>query len=603
MLTRLRIRHLAIIDDLVLSPGPGLNLLTGETGAGKSIIVDALALVTGGRAGADTVRAGEKAATVEATFESVPEAVTEWAARVGAEVEDGTLILRREAGADGRTRAFAGTAAVPVSALREVGELLVDLHGQHQAVTLLKPATHLDALDRFAALTPRRESVAARCAALRGATAALEVLKEGLDSRAERLERLRFEERELAAVEPREGEAAELNAERGRLAHAGRIASLAAGLVDLLSESEGAALERIARARAAAEELAGLDPAASGLLERLDEARFAVEDAAVAARPLQDVEADPARLEWIETRLARLETLGRRHSGTAQGGGIDLLPETLRRLRDEIALLDGGEESTSAATARVAEAARDYLEAAAALSEARHEAAGRLAAALERELEGLAFGRVRIEVALTRRFEEGSPADLAGQPMAVSPDGFDAAEILFSSNAGEPPRPLSRVASGGELARVLLALNVLLGEASADGGGAWAPTVIFDEVDSGVGGRTADAVGERLARIARARQVLCVTHLPQVASRGRLHWRVGKSEMNGRTRVSVEPLAAGERVEEIARMIAGRSVTDRARDHARDLLREAAAQASSAPSAPASRRRTRSRERFTHEAT
>jgi DNA repair protein RecN (Recombination protein N) len=569
MLARLRIRHLAIIEDLVLSPGPGLTLLTGETGAGKSIIVDALGLVTGGRADSETVRSGEKAAIVEAVFEAVPNTVRAWAERVGVEVEDGTLILRREAGADGRSRAFAGATAVPVAALREVGELLVDLHGQHQSLTLLKPSTHLDCLDRFGGLDVPRAAVAAACDALRDAREALATFSSRLASRSERLDLLRFQERELAAADPQSEEEEALHAERSRLTHAGRIATQAGSIAELLSQEEGSCLDRVGRARQALEELSTLDPSLAPLLDRLDEARFALEDVADAARERQDVEADPTRLEVVESRLACLESLGRKHGGVAE------LPAALRRLREELAELEAGEQSADAAQRLVEESARAYLAVASALSEARREAAGGLALALERELAGLAFGRVWIEVALEHRREEGSPVRLAGEPLAVTPAGFDGAEILFSSNAGELPRPLARVASGGELARVLLALNVLLGEGPG-GSGVWAPTVVFDEVDSGVGGRTAEAVGERLARLGSRRQVLCVTHLPQVACRASAHWRIAKVERQGRTVVLAERLEEPERIEEIARMIAGRTVSDAARRHARELIALAA---------------------------
>ena len=570
MLTDLRIRDFALIDDLSISFGPGLNLLTGETGAGKSIIVEALGLVTGQRADAQMVRAGSRVAAVEALFEDISAAAAELAEVMGAEPEDGAVILRREVGADGRSRAFVGRNSVPTAALREMGELLVDLHGQHQNRTLLKAETHRDALDQFGQLETLRSSVGQACGAAREAAQRLRALEAALEDRAGRRELLRHQQDELAAAEPRAGEEALLRLERSRLAHAARIASLSGLVQELLAETEGSALERIGASQQALAELGALDPEAPSQAGRLEEARYALEDVAAWARDRASLEADPARLDVVEGRLHLLESLGRKY-----GGDAEFLARRREGLAAEIAELEEVEDSIRRVREALGAAVASYLERAAVLSQGRREAACRLERDIATELASLAFERVRVQVALALAREDGSPAVLDGTGVAMSPEGYDLAELLFSANPGEPPRPLARIASGGELSRVMLGLNVLLRARPASRGRV-PETVVFDEVDAGIGGRAAEAVGERLGRLSAAAQVLCVTHLPQIASRASCHWRVWKQQGGGRTHVRADRLDAEGRIEEIARMLAGRTVTDAARRHAAEMLALAA---------------------------
>jgi DNA repair protein RecN (Recombination protein N) len=356
MLTDLRISHLAIIDRLELSFERGLNVLTGETGAGKSIIVDALGLLTGNRADARLVRGGMKSASVEAAFEGVCPEATALAESLGADAEDGIILIRREVSADGKSRAFLGGSAVPVSTLREIGGMLVDLHGQHQSRTLLRADSHLACLDKFGGLEGIRSGVAAACSEVLEAVRALESLEAGLKDRASRLDLLRYQEQELTAADPRPGEDTELRAERSRLSHAVRIAELSALLHGLLSEEEGSAVEIVGRASRALEELAGLDPAMASLRERLSEARFALEDVAAGVIRSATIEADPARMEAIDSRLALLETLGRKYGGDARS-----LAGDLRRIREEIDRLQSGEESLDRLRVSVQKAAAAYL--------------------------------------------------------------------------------------------------------------------------------------------------------------------------------------------------------------------------------------------------
>lgn len=561
MLTDLRIRDLAIIQELRIAFSGGLNLLTGETGAGKSIIVEALGLLTGGRADAETVRAGAQSALVEGHFEDVPDDALDRARETGAEPEDGRLLLAREVGAGGRTRAFVDGRSVPVSVLRDIGERLLDLHGQHQNLTLLKAEAHREALDRYAGVDTLLGRTAAACEAVREAASALERAEMVISGREERLDLLRYQQQELAAADLRDGEEESLRSEISRLTHAVRIGELCHGITGDLSEEDGSAMERIGRASEALSELAGLDQGLEPLHGRLAEASYALEDVLAGIRSGLEVEADPDRLETAATRLGLLESLGRKY-----GGDATHLRGRLQEIETEIESLDGGGGSVERRRRDLDVAARSYLEIASELSAARSRAAVRLSRALTGELRSLAFDRVSVRVNVTARDEEPSPVRRDGVPLAVSPRGYDRVEILFSPNLGEEPRPLERIASGGELSRMMLALNVVTGSRGM------APTVVFDEVDSGIGGRTAGAIGDRLAGLGGDRQILCVTHLPQIACRADSHWRIFKSEEGGRTSVGAEPLDREARVEEIARMLAGRRITEASLRHASELL-------------------------------
>lgn len=564
MLTDLRIRNLAIVEDLSLAFTPGLNLLTGETGAGKSIVVEALSLVTGGRADATLVRTGAKGAFVEAVFEDIGGDAVELARSFGAEVEDGRLILAREIAADGKSRAFLDGRSVPVSSLREVAGPLIDLHLQHQSRSLLKPETHLAAVDRFGGCDELRQRVALACSAARGAEADYRRMLADLRQRETKLDLLRFQDAELATLDPVAGEEEVLRAEASRLTHAGRIAELSAAIVDALAEDEGSAQERIVRSMGLLDELSRCDSGMAASSDRLREARFALEDVVSIVRSGREAEADPARLDQLESRLALLESFQRKY-----GGDAAMLVDRHRDIRREIAELTDAEGSLEAKQRAFASALREYRARAEELSSRRQKAAGQFASALAGELKSLAFGAIEVRVPLTRLVDEAGPLAHDGEPFVLSPAGWDHAEVLFSANPGEEPRPLARIASGGELSRFMLAMNALLDLRLK------AVSIVFDEVDAGIGGSTADAVGERLSALAENRQILCITHLPQIASRKGTHWTIDKSERDGRTHVSAIRLENDARVDEIARMLgsgSSSSAAATARDHARELL-------------------------------
>lgn len=553
MLRSLAIRDIVLIDRLDLSLGGGLSALTGETGAGKSIVLDALGLALGSRGDRALVRAGAEQGSVTAEFEPEDPAAVEALLHGNGIPFEGGLILRRALGADGRSRAFVNDTAVGTTLLRQVGDLLVEVHGQFEQRGLLNPQAHRGILDAFGGLGERAAVVRTRHAGWREAARRLEELRGQLEGARREEDYLRHRARELADLAPEPGEEEDLAARRQRLM--GRE-KLAAALGEALQsvggsggavERLGAAERRLGRA-ASAPEL--LDPAVAALGRALVEAGEAEAALEAALRGLED---GAGTLERVEERLFALRDAGRKHRVPVEGLP-DLLAETLALLER----IDAGAGGVEAAR-REAEAARAaYREAAAALSEGRAAAADRLARAIMAELPPLRLERARVRVEL-----EPLPEAEWG------PDGAERVAFAVSTNPGQPFGPIARIASGGELSRFMLAVKVVLARLASAG------TLIFDEVDAGIGGATADAVGERLARLGVERQVLVVTHAPQVAARAEHQFSVRKSVAGGATRIEVRELTPADRRDEIARMLAGAEVTEAARAAADSLMRVA----------------------------
>jgi DNA repair protein RecN (Recombination protein N) len=522
MIRFVSIRHLAVIESLDLELGPGLTVLTGETGAGKSVLVEGIGLLLGGRASADMVRTGAPAAQVQAIL----------AAPDGRDV-----IVRREVSAEGRSRAFIDDALVTAGALRETVGRWVDLHGQHEHQTLLLPQTHLDLLDRVAGLEALRDAVAHRFDALGRARAAYEATQLDARERAARIDLLSFQLDEIGRVAPVAGEDEQLAATRQVLANADRLQRLAGDAYADLYEREGAALAQLAQVWKRLDDLAGIDTAFAPHVEAVPPIKAQLEDLAYFLRSyLAGLDASPERLQEVEDRLAALERLKRKYGPAL----TDVLARQAEALRELDALQQGSEHLERLLAARDA-AARAYLADAEALSEARAEAGPALCSRLRTELADLAMPRADVSLPVRRVDGEAQ----------WSASGIDVGELYLSANPGEAPRPLARVASGGELSRVMLAITVIDRHTSPH------RTLIFDEVDAGIGGRVADAVGARLRTLAADAQVLCVTHLPQVAAHAHHHMHITKEVTGGRTRTSVTPLAPDARVEELARMMAG----------------------------------------------
>ncbi|MET0556126.1 MAG: DNA repair protein RecN [Vicinamibacteria bacterium] len=558
MLKYLKINNIAIVTQVEAELGPGLTLFTGETGAGKSIVVDALGLVLGARASADLVRTGEETGTVEALWHSEQGAA--FAALHGLPIEGDEIVVRREVATSGRGRATVNGALVPVALLRDLGLRLAAIHGQHEPQGLMDPGTHLDLLDAHAGLLARREEVAAAYGPLRTAEDALQALLSDRRELERRREMLAFQAAEIekAALQP--GEDEELRREKVRQANAGRLLGLASEAYGAVYEEEDAALGRLRAAYKRVEELAALDPAFAPYAEGWPALKAQVEDLAFALRDYRDtIQSTPGRLDEIESRLALIERLKKKY-----GASVDEVLAYGADCRRQAEELGDPEERERALRAALDGARRTYLAVASRLSRERREAAVSFEKRVQGELKALAMEKTRFQVRFT---PDQAPADDAS-PQGWTERGLEQAEFLLSPNPGEELRPLARIASGGELSRILLALKSV---ASLDATGL---TLVFDEVDAGIGGRVAEVVGRKLKAIAARHQVLCVTHLPQVASQADHHFAVEKRVERGRTLTDVRALSTNERIEEVARMLGGETVSEAARKHARDLVKQ-----------------------------
>ena len=548
MLRFLRIRNLAVIEAVEVEFEPAFNVLTGETGAGKSILVEAVGLLLGARASSDLVRTGEAQASIEAMFETA---------------DGDELVVRREITNQGRSRSFINGALATAAALRDLAARLVELHGQHEHQALLDPLTHLPLLDHYAALGSQAEDVARAWADVRRLREQLERSRMDAREKAARLELIAFQLGEIEKAAPRPGEDDELAATRHVLASAERIQRLCEESYTALYDSDEAVLARLGTVWKRLGELATIEPRFAPYVDARDAIKSQLEDLAFFLRSYSDgVDASPSRLQQVEDRLALLERLKRRHGPSLQ----DVIDKgaALARERD---LLSGAGERAEDLQQALAVASERYLGVARQLSRHRRKAAVAFARELEALLADLAMARTRFEV---RFNEDDLPED------AWNERGIDQAEFYVSPNPGEDLRPLARIVSGGELSRVMLALKTL---AATDAAG---KTLIFDEVDAGIGGRVADVVGARLQALGARFQVLCITHLPQIAARGTTQFLIEKRVRGNRTVTSVERLDDAGRVEELARMIGGAAISDGVRASARELLRGASTQQGSA---------------------
>ena len=551
MLTRLSIRNVVLIEALDLEFHHGLNVLTGETGAGKSILLDALGFALGRKVRRDLVRAGADSASVTACFRLGPDhPAHEILAALDLAAEDGEVILRRTARPDGPSRGFVNDQRTSGPALADLGAALVEVHGQHDDRGLLDPKAHKTLLDAFGGLEERATAVRAAWSARNAAQRALEAAEREIADAAADREYLEHAAAELEALAPEEGEDAALDTERRRIQHAGRIREEVARADVLIGAdgAEAALADAIARLGHVADRADGSLEAPLAALDRamteLGEAQAGV------AAALDVLTFDPGRLELVEERLFALRALARKH-----GVQPDDLADLATQMVGQLDALDAGEDRLTALRSALAEAEAVFDGLASALSDAREKAGSELDTAVTAELAPLRMEGARFHTAI-QRCDPGQ-------------DGIDRVSFTAAINRGTPAGPIDRIASGGELSRFLLALKVCLAARAAG------RTMVFDEIDRGVGGATADAVGRRLARLARASQVLVVTHSPQVAARATRHWRIAKGTDAGVTRTDVQPLDDGDRLDEIARMLAGETITPEARSAARALVDQA----------------------------
>ncbi len=556
MLTHLHIENIVLIERLVLDFGPGLTILTGETGAGKSILLDALRLALGQRVDTGLVRAGTNRAEVSATFQPPPKhPVWAWLLEQGLDEADGSLIVRRLLSRDGRSRATINQRPVPASALATLGALLLELHGQHQQTALLAADTPRTMLDAFGGHGAQSEAVAHAYDLWHTTQQKLEALLKREQEQGERRAFLEFQIRELEQAGVEVGEASTLVQRRKRLRHAVSLAKAAEQAMALLSSApEQTAIETTGRAAGCLEGVLDQDPALQPIAEAVRSLHYELEAASEALERYHlGLETDPTALTEVDERLHLLNTLARKHRCEA-----DDLPERLANWQRELGALDRIEEDRTQLETACLKGLEHYTEAARRLSLARQQTAQRLTARTSRQLAGLAMAKTRFEVRVEPR--TGTTAH---------PHGLDEISLHLAANPGEPMQPLAKAASGGELSRIMLALKSALADAVAT------ETLIFDEVDVGVGGKSAAAIGARLAGLAARRQVLAITHLPQVAAYGDVHLQVTKASRKDRTHATIRRLEGEARITELARMLAGSTITESARRNAQDLLKAA----------------------------
>jgi DNA repair protein RecN (Recombination protein N) len=548
----LQVRDFAIVDRIDIELEPGMTVLTGETGAGKSILVDALGLVLGERGSAQLVRDGAKRAEFAAEFDvSALPLVTGWLEEQALDLDDDCL-LRRVINADGRSRAFINGNSVPLSQLKALGELLLDIHGQHFHQSLGHRNIQRDLLDHFGGLLDDRAIVATHYIEWKALADRVEELTGAEADRAARLDLLTFQLQELDSLALEEGEIDALGSERQKLQNSGKLAEGVGRALDGLFDNDaGNANSLIADALRSTEQLVDFDEDLQPVLEILNSASIQVTEAADTLRRYAEaIDMDPSRRDWVEERLDAIQTISRKHRITA-----DELAELADRMRAEHDELSHAEERGRELEEQAAAARAEYLKQAKALSRARHKAADRFASAVTDAMHSLGMPGGVFQVQLT-------PLDTR----AARSWGLDQVDFLISANPGQAPQPLAKIASGGELSRMSLAIQVIASDGSA------IPTMVFDEVDSGVGGSVAEMVGRRLQELGANRQVLCVTHLPQVASLADQHFRISKVTDGKSTRTRVSLLAKDERTEELARMLGGVEITRKTLEHAAEML-------------------------------
>ncbi len=554
MLTELRIANFAVIEQLSLQFHEGFTVLTGETGAGKSLLIDAIALLLGGRASIDQIRTGEEEAQLEAAFSFPSEhpLLARLRAQGVLRSSERDLIIRRVLSRSGRHRAYLNGVLSPVHAIEELGGTLVDIHGQHDQQSLLSSLAQLDALDAYAGLEESRARYEQRYFEWKERIRQLDESRRLIREHAQREELLRFQLQEILDAQIQQGEEDRLSAEHTRLAHAHRLGELAHEVYVGLTGDEHGALSTMGRVCRLLSELRHIDPDCGETAQVAEEAAVQLKELAGRVRGyVGSLEADPRRLATVEQRLDVLHRLAKKY-----GGSADAVIERGRQLQEQLDAVENDENRVAELERQAAEVFRQTSELAALLSRKRMEAAKRLRREVTEELSALKMDRAKFDILVE--------ADAAIEALGSS--GRDRVEFHVTTNPGEPPKPLSRVVSGGELSRIMLALKTILAERDR------VPVLIFDEVDAGVGGAVAAAMGKRLRALSAFHQVFCITHLPQIASQAQHHLLVEKRQEKNRTATSVKRLVDSGREEEIARMLGGLTITKKIRETAAEMM-------------------------------
>ena len=562
MLRELRIKNFAVIDEVVLELGPGLNIITGETGAGKSIILNALGLVSGERGVSDIIRHKEDEATVEALFETVPPAIESKLSEAGFEIE-GELVIRRILNRSGKNRIYVNGSLCPLGLLAEVGTSLVHIYGQHEHHTLLQPETHLNLLDAFVDLDDSAKSMKANFDTLSSAWDRLQENRASLDNRRREKALLETQVEEIAQAHLRSGEEEELRSEKSILAHAEKLHQGCREGEELLYEGDAALVSRLGKYTVRLKELAGIDSSLQPAVELIESSLAQLQEVAAQLRRYAGrVHFDPRALEQLEDRLAEIQRLKRKYNA-----GVDKILQMHGEIKESLESLEQSEEQIAGLEKAFAEARRNAWEMAEKISNERQRAAKKLKREMEKEVKSLGMPDTTFEVRFVTHDEKADvpPFFIAGKKLTER--GMDQLEFYFSPNPGEPVKPLAKIASGGELSRLMLALKALVLTPGV------VSTLLFDEVDAGVGGRVAEIVGKKLKQVAVHHQVISVTHLPQIAAVADAHFVVQKEVEKGRTFTRVQRLSDRERVDEVSRMLGGVKITEQTRRHAEELVR------------------------------
>ena len=565
MIKEIRIRNFAIIENLAVNFEQGLNVLTGETGAGKSIILGALNLLLGGRADTDSIRSGETTAFVEGAFEVTDPATLDLIRECGIEMEDGELLVKRQVSNAGKNRCLLNDSPVTVSTLAKIGDRLVDLHGQHDHQALLHPETHIDLLDLYGKSQELRNEFALNFSDYQTQSKKFQSMKMDEQERLQKEEFLSFQLAEIDAAGLSEEEEEEIKAESHKLKHAEKIRAGLQQSQSLLTDDQGSILENLGQVLKELEAVLEIDPGLAETVERSRSAYYELEEVVESLRGYnRSLEFNPNRLEEIEDRLAEINGLKRKF-----GNDITEILKRRDQIAEELQQLASNDENMKALEEELRQKEKVLSKLAIRLAEKRESAAKNFTASVEKELKELSMGNVQFGV----RFDYPSDPDgfilFRKEKMKATTTGLGTLEFMFSPNPGEELRPLVKIASGGEVSRVMLALKSILNDQDT------IPVMIFDEVDTGIGGGVAEKVGLKLQKVASAKQVLCITHLPQIAGLASSHFRIEKQIKSKRTHSTIHQLEHEERVEELARMSSGETITDASLEHAREMLRPA----------------------------
>src|SRR3990167_5074050 len=563
MLKELRIKNYAIIDELNIDFKAGLNILTGETGAGKSIIIESLGLILGERASDESIRSGEDSAAVEAVYDiSKIKNIKEKLSESGIETENNELIIRRQISRSGKNRSYINNSAVNLSLLKDIGDMLVDIHGQHEHQTLLHPENHSIVLDLFGSTLPLREKCRENYSNLQNLQREVNELINKERERVQKIDLLNFQKEEIDKAELKIGEDDDLKNEKNLLQNAERLHRYATESYEALYSTEGSVVEKLNSVITNITEINKIDSSAGKILDDGKEALFEIEDIASRIRDYTGkIEFNPDRLSEIDDRLAEITALKRKY-----GTNIEDVLTYRKKIDEDLEILSKRQERMDGLSAEIEKLKKDLENIATGLASEREKSADRFESLIEKELKELKMEKVRFKVNFSYEEDDTSFINYKGKSVKLFPEGIGKIEFFFSPNIGEDLKPLSKIASGGELSRVMLSIkNILTNKDSI-------PVLIFDEVDAGIGGGVAEVVGEKLKKVSKGRQVFCITHLPQIASRADTHFQIAKKTSNGRTITSIKELKGEERVEEIARMAGGKVITDTVRRHAEEMI-------------------------------